>query len=394
MRSNETPPVITRPYWLDRLDQAWKRAPIVWLSGVRRVGKTTLAREIPGALFLNCDLPSTARRLDDPERFFGSLDAATIIFDEIHQLADPSRLLKIGADEFPQLKILATGSSTLAATQKFRDSLTGRKRTIHLLPVLCRELGAFGVSSIERRLLHGGLPEPLLADRTSPDFFAEWLDSYFARDVQEMFNVIKRFEFLKLVELLLRQSGGQLEVSSLGKHAALSRPTVVSYLEVLQTTHLISLIRPYHAGLRGEITQQSKAYGFDTGFVSFCRGWRALQNENCGLLWEHLVLETLFARAGERGVYYWRDKQKQEIDFVLPKADGSCDAFECKWDAASFSSRNLAAFRAAHPAGRNFVLSPQAGPPFVREMGGMEVVFSNLVDWEAGETEQGADSTS
>lgn len=383
MRSNEVAPVITRQYWLDRLDQAWKRAPIVWLSGVRRVGKTTLAREIPGAVFLNCDLPSTARRLEDPERFFGSLESSTVVFDEIHQLADPSRVLKIAADEFPQIKVLATGSSTLAATQKFRDSLTGRKRTLHLLPVLCRELQAFGVPSIERRLLHGGLPEPLMADQTSPDFFAEWLDSYFARDVQEMFNVIKRFEFLKLVELLLRQSGGQLEVSSLAKLAALSRPTVVNYLEVLQTTHLLILIRPYHAGLRGEITQQSKAYGFDTGFISFCRGWRTLHPENCGPLWEHLVLETLLARAGERGVYYWRDKQKQEIDFVLPGADGECDAIECKWAGSSFSPRNLAAFRAAHPAGRNFVLSPQVEPPFVREMGGMEVVFSNITDWEA-----------
>ena len=382
--------MITRQYWLDRLDQAWKRAPVVWLSGVRRIGKTTLAREIPNALFLNCDLPSTARRLEDPERFFSSLEAATVVFDEVHQLSDPSRLLKIAADEFPQLRVLATGSSTLAATQKFRDSLTGRKRTIHLLPVLSRELQAFGVSSIERRLLHGGLPEPLMAERTSPDFFAEWLDSYFARDVQEMFNVAKRFEFLKLVELLLRQSGGQLEVSSLAKHAALSRPTVMNYLEVLQTTHLLTLIRPYHGGLRGEITQQAKAYGFDTGFISFCRGWRTLQPENCGFLWEHLVLEALLARAGERGVYYWRDKQRQEVDFVVPMADGGCDAIECKWDAASFSSRNLAAFRAAHPLGRNYVLSPQVGPPFVREMAGMQVFFANIEDWEADRSSLGS----
>lgn len=55
-----------------------------------------------------------------------------VVFDEVHQLADPSRLLKIGADAFPRIKILATGSSTLAATQKFRDSLAGRKRVVEL----------------------------------------------------------------------------------------------------------------------------------------------------------------------------------------------------------------------------------------------------------------------
>src|SRR5262245_46790482 len=138
MWSDSSAPAVVRPYWLERLNQTWKRAPIIWLSGVRRVGKTTLAREIPGALILNCDLPSTARRLEDPERFLASAEASVVVFDEIHQLPDPSRLLKIAADEFPHLKILATGSSTLSATQKFRDSLTGRKRQIHLLPVLYR----------------------------------------------------------------------------------------------------------------------------------------------------------------------------------------------------------------------------------------------------------------
>ena len=66
-----------------------------------------------------------------------------VVFDEIHQLHDPTRLLKIGADVFPKLRILATGSSTFAASRKFRDTLTGRKRTVHLVPVTLDELPAF-----------------------------------------------------------------------------------------------------------------------------------------------------------------------------------------------------------------------------------------------------------
>jgi len=78
----------------------------------------------------------------DPQLFFRSCTKPVVVFDEIHQLRDPARLLKIGADVFPKLKILATGSSTLAASKKFRDTLTGRKRTIHLPPVLWGELAA------------------------------------------------------------------------------------------------------------------------------------------------------------------------------------------------------------------------------------------------------------
>ena len=133
-------PMIERPFWIQRIYQAWEKRPIVWLSGVRRAGKTTLAQMFPRAAYQNCDLPSVGRQLFDPESFYDSLDKGTIvIFDEIHRLEDPSRLLKIAADAYPHLKVLATGSSTLAATKKFRDTLTGRKHMIYLSPVLWSE---------------------------------------------------------------------------------------------------------------------------------------------------------------------------------------------------------------------------------------------------------------
>src|SRR5208337_3272383 len=108
--------------------------------------------------------------------FFRSVKKKFVVLDEVHQLPDPSRLLKIGADAFPQLKILATGSSTLAATQKFRDSLTGRKRVVEFMPVLYEELSAFGIADLRDRLLRGGLPPALLAARLNSEFYGEWLD--------------------------------------------------------------------------------------------------------------------------------------------------------------------------------------------------------------------------
>lgn len=375
--------MVKRDYWIGRLEAAWQEAPIVWLTGVRRVGKTTLARSLPNPLVLNCDLPDVARRLEDPAGFYRSVSHPVVVFDEIHQIPDPSRVLKIGADEFPHLRILATGSSTLAATRKFGDSLTGRKRVVHLLPVLESELTAFGVCDLKKRLLHGGLPEPLMASTKSPTFFAEWLDSFYARDVEELFRIGKRQSFLKLVEVLLRNSGGLTEVVNLAKECRASRPTVDRYLDVLDVTHVITLVRPYHGGGSQELVRQPKVYGFDTGFVSHARGWRELREEDCGVLWEHVVLESLLARLGAEGVRFWRDKQRREVDFVLPQGRGRCDAIECKWDAAEFSPRGLAAFRDLHPAGENYVVSPQVGGPYGRTVGGMEVTFCNLAQWES-----------
>jgi hypothetical protein len=369
--------MIARPLWKARVQAAWRKAPIVWLTGVRRVGKTVLAQSFDDAAYFNCDLPSVAARVRDPESFFRSAGRSSLILDEVHQLPDPSRLLKIAADAFPRLKVLATGSSTLAATNKFRDSLTGRKREVHLVPVLFEELEAFGTTDLRERLLRGGLPAALLADSRGGEAYAEWLDSYFARDVQELFRLEKRGAFLRLVELVLRQSGGMLEVTALAKLAGVSRPTVTSWLEVLQTTHVAHMLRPFAGGGRREIVAQPKVYGFDTGFVCFARGWDSLRAEDCGLLWEHLVLETLLSIPVAR-LHFWRDKQQREVDFVVPRGREAVDAIECKWTADSFEPRGLAAFRESYPAGRNLVVSPDVREGYSRRFGKRTVEFVSL----------------
>jgi predicted AAA+ superfamily ATPase len=155
--------MIDRPFWIARIESAWKEAPIAWLSGVRRSGKTTLALSLGAerTLYVNCDLPAAEDMVRDPTLFYRNCSKPVVVFDEIHQLRDPSRVLKVGADMFPGLRILATGSSTLAASKKFRDTLAGRKRQVHLVPVLWSELGAFDHKSLlQERLQARGDPVP------------------------------------------------------------------------------------------------------------------------------------------------------------------------------------------------------------------------------------------
>jgi predicted AAA+ superfamily ATPase len=366
--------MIDRPFWKRRVARAWAQAPLVWLAGVRRAGKTILSKEMGDAEFLNCDLPQDVARLAEPEAFFRSVRKPLVILDEVHQLPDPSRILKIATDAFPHLRVLATGSSTLAATHKFRDSLTGRKRTVLLAPVLAEELSAFGVADLHVRLLRGGLPPALLGAETNWEFYAEWLDSYFARDIQELFRIEKRGAFLLLVELVLRQSGGLVEITSLAKHAGVSRPTVMSWLEALQTTHVARLLRPFSGGGRKELISQPKLYAFDTGFVCHARGWDKLRPEDCGLLWEHLVLDTLMAAPVEK-VHFWRDAAGREVDFVVPRTNNRVDAIECKWNPDAFETNALRTFREAYPDGRNLVLCPNTQARWERQMSGLKIEF-------------------
>lgn len=366
--------MIQRSFWQRRMEAAWREAPIAWLCGVRRSGKTTLAESLgtDHALYINCDLPTAEDMLRDPQVFFRGCSKPIVIFDEVHQLRDPARMLKIGADGFPKLKILATGSSTLAASKKFRDTLTGRKRVVHLTPVCWDELTAFGVT-LPQRLLHGGLPPALLAESKRPSFYREWLDSFFARDVQRLFGFRDMSRFNALFEYLLRQSGGQFEVTKTAAALGITRPTVESHLRALEITHAVALVRPFHGGGQNELVKQPKVYGFDTGFVSFARGWNPLRTEDMGLLWEHLVLEHLQAHFPDTSVHYWRDKQGREVDFVLAHRRDEVDAIECKWNSTAFDSTALELFRSYYPKGRNFLVSPSGAPGYVKQFGSHSV---------------------
>jgi predicted AAA+ superfamily ATPase len=367
--------MVIRNFWLKQLQNAWNKRSLIWLSGVRRSGKTTLCKMIPDAVYMNCDLPSFARQIEDPEFFFRNMKEKNIvIFDEIHRVENPSAILKIGTDEFPEIKILATGSSTLSATKKFRDSLTGRKVQLFLPPVLWSECSDdFGISNFDHRLLRGGLPEFLLGDTKIPELYSEWIDSYYAQDIQELFNVRNRTGFLKLMQLIFLQSGGMLEISSLAKESGLSRPTVMAHFEALTVAHAIYPVQPFYGGGKKEIVKRPKVYAFDTGFVSHVKGWNEIRETDRGILWEHLVLDMLRTQFGN--VFYWADTYGNEIDFVLKDSKGQVHAFECKINPDKFSTKALQKFREFYSEGKNYCISPHVENSYKLKFQEIEVEF-------------------
>jgi len=369
--------MIHRPFWVQKINVAWQKRPLVWLSGVRRVGKTTLTKMLGEHIYLNCDLPSVKRRLEDPESYFAGINSgSTIVIDEVHRLNDPSQVLKIAADEYQELKILATGSSTIEATSKFKDSLTGRKTSIYLSPVLwdeCRNL--FGLYGLDQRLLNGGLPEMLMATSKDTSFYAEWMDSFYARDVQELFNIRNRQGFMKLMQLILMNSGSLIEHTQLSKHTGLTRPTVYSYLDSLSIANFLYLLPPFHGGGKREITQRPKCYAFDTGFVTFAKGWNEIRDEDRGILWEHLVLDMLRTTILPSNIFYWRNKSGLEIDFVVKQENNQVDVFECKINPAHFSIKHFIYFREIYKLGRNFCICPNIKEAYRIHINGYNIDF-------------------
>lgn len=367
-----------RPYWVDRLERLWKKRSLIWLPGIRRVGKTTLCRSLPEVEYFDCELPRQRRPMEDPEAFLKGLQGKRVVLDEIHRLGHPSELLKIAADHYPGVRIVATGSSTLGATSKFRDSLTGRKAELWLTPAISMDQEAFAQRGLDRRLNRGGLPPFLLADELPERDFQEWMEAYWAKDIQELFRLERRQSFLRFVELILTSSGGIFEATRFARPCEVSRTTIANYLAVLETTYVAHVVRPYSTGKTAEIVAAPKVYGFDTGFVCYFRGWHSLRRDDLGLLWEHYVLNELHGRLQTRRIHYWRDKQGHEVDFVIPRRGQPPLAVECKWSADDFDAAALRAFARRYPRAEACVVAHDVERSYARRYEDLEVQFVGL----------------
>jgi len=370
--------MVRREYWLRLIQKSWRARSVLWLAGVRRVGKTCLCQSIPRVEYFDCELPRTRRLMEDPEAFLAGLRGRSVVLDEIHRLRNPSELMKIAADHYPDVRILATGSSTLGASTRFRDTLAGRKRDLHLVPMCLRDLRDFGRADLRHRFVRGGLPPFFLAPELPERDFQEWMDAYWAKDIQELFRLERRDSFQRFVELVCAQSGGIFEATRFARPCEVTRPTIANYLKVLEATLVAHVVRPFSAHRPTEIVAAPKVYAFDTGFVCYHRGWQDLRQEDLGLMWEHFVLNEIEAHLQTRTVRYWRDKRGHEVDFVLLPRGGAPLAVECKWSADGFDAENLRAFRGKHPEGENVVVAHDVEQPFHRTCRNIVVRFDSL----------------
>ena len=370
--------MVVRTFWHAQVAEAWRRRSVVWLMGVRRVGKSVLCQTLPDTRYYDCELPRVRRQLEDAQAFLEGHRRQRVVLDEIHRLPNPAEFLKIAADHFPETRVLATGSSTLGASARFRDTLAGRKAEVWLTPMVLADLADFGNQDLRHRLVRGGLPPFFLSEELPEREFQEWLDAYWAKDILELFRLERRHSFQRLVELVMAQSGGIFEATRFARACEVSRTTVTNYVAVLEATFVVHLVRPFAGGGSAEIVSAPKLYGFDTGFVCYHRGWHEVRRDDLGLLWEHFVLNELHAHLGSRAIRYWRSKHGSEVDFVVTERGAAAAAVECKWSAGEFDASALRAFRGRYPRGANFVVASDVKESFSKRYGELSVRFVSL----------------
>ncbi len=227
----------------------------------------------------------------------------------------------------------------------------------------------------------------MIGTEPDPAFFEDWLDSFYARDIQELFGIRNRTGFITLFKLIALRNGGLLDITDLAKQAGVSRPTVTEHLDAMEIAHAIIRLPPFHGGSQREIVRRPRVFAFDTGFIAHIRGWTSIRETDQGLLWENLVLDELRAVFPPASIHYWRDKSQREIDFVIEQPGGRVDTYEAKINPDAFTADSLKVFRSFYPIGKNYLVCPHLREPYALTRNGLRVQVIRTIDIESGDSD-------
>ena len=326
------------------------KGKIIIIYGARQVGKTTLSKKIlsdfgSAGRYLNCEQLSVERGLNELESekiksFLGNYKL--IVLDEAQNIPNIGRVLKIIIDTYPEIQIIATGSSSFDLSQKISEPLTGRAFTLILYPLSLREIKGnkdrfFVESKIENLLRFGSYPEVSgLAEESARERLNEIAANYLYKDVLK-FEGLKKAGIIKnLLAALALQLGQEVSYSELATALGINRLTVQKYIDVLEQSFVIFKLNAFARNKRKEISKSIKVYFYDLGIRnSLVENYNNLEiRSDTGALWENfcIVERKKINEDKSRFVnsYFWRAYDQKEIDY-LEEADGEITGYEFKW---------------------------------------------------------------
>jgi len=333
------------------------------LLGPRRVGKTTLIKDIIGrrnkeeVLFFNCDDPDVRERFTDI-----GLNALTrllsrgetIVFDEAQRIKNIGILLKMIVDEMPDKRLLVSGSSSLDLSNEISEPLTGRKKTFILYPISVLELfeqehrdPIATDSYLDDLLRFGNYPHTLYLpeSKDKEDYVLELTGDYLYKDALEYQQIRNPEQLRKLLIALALQIGNEVSYTELGSLVGIEQKTVVRYCDLLEKSFVIFRLPALSRNPRTEISKTRKIFFYDIGIRN-----ALIKNFNSydlridrGGVWENFIITERMKRNAyheqKKNYYFWRTYSQKEIDFI-EESHGHMAAFEIKWSQTTQSGKS------------------------------------------------------
>ncbi len=346
--------------------------PAVLVTGSRQVGKTTLLRHIlPDYRYVSFDLYSDLQGIKEDPRLFLEQHPPPVILDEIQHVPEIFRFLKghIDQERHTYGQFALTGSQVFPLMQGVSESLAGRIAILELFPFSWNEWGMKPtIQSTLEGMVRGFYPEFIANPTLSPTrWFDSFLMTYIERDVRSLRSSIHIALFQRFLRLLAARAGQLLNLAEIAKELGISHPTVRDWLEILEATYVIYLLKPFHNNISKRYVKSSKLYFVDTGLLCFLLGIHSAdelaRSPFLGSLFENLVIleavKRLSALSEPRTLYFYRSLKGVEVDLLI-ESHGKIDAYEIKWTqtpSASMTSA-LLSLRHEHPIQRMGLLAP------------------------------------
>ena len=333
------------------VDRLTNTQQVILLYGPRQVGKTTLIREVLAnmtgrKLEINADLLQHIEVLSsrDLSKLKGLTDGYDLLFiDEAQRIPEIGINLKILHDQFPELKIIATGSSSLDLASKVREPLTGRTWSHQLYPISISELAAtrnrFEVDLLlEELLIFGSYPGVLnIGNHTEKrNYLLELTSAYLYKDLLELSSIKNVPKMRDLLRLLAYQIGSEVSVNELSNTLRLNRETVINYIDLLEKAFVIFRLSGYNRNLRKEISRHDKIFFWDLGVRNaLIENFSPIANRSDGgNIWENFLIieriKTQSYRLENANRFFWRTYTGAELDYV-EEQNGKLYGFEFKF---------------------------------------------------------------
>lgn len=345
--------------------------------GARQVGKSTLFKLILEkqdykALQLNCDEPEVRNMLSNintAELRLLIADNRIVVIDEAQRVENIGMTLKLITDNFPEVQLLVTGSSSFELQDKLNEPLTGRKYEYHLYPISTAELmasnGLLGVKqTLEQRLVYGSYPDILNHADDAKELLMNLAGSYLYKDLLTLESVRRPVLLGKLLTALALQVCSEVSYNELAQTVGTDNKTIEKYIDLLEKCYIVFRLNSFNRNLRTELKKSKKIYFFDNGIRN-----AILQNfaplslrQDAGALWENFIISERIKRNHYLGryvnSYFWRTTQQQEIDYV-EECDGQFSIFEMKWNPRRANTQFPSSFLTAYDVKEKAVVTPE-----------------------------------
>ena len=372
-----------------KLIQRLQQFPAVGLLGPRQVGKTTLAFAqkalYPDALYLDLELPSAQRQMDDPEAFLMSHAQQLVILDEVQRMPGLFGILRGVIDQRRRMgqasgQFLLLGSATGVLMQQSSESLAGRVAYVELPPLQAPEIFTHqpSVADLNALWVRGGFPMSWLApsDADSMTWREVFMATYLEKDIPALGPRIPATTLRRLWTMLAHHQGELLDLSKLAAALAISGQTVSRYIDLLCDLMLVRRLPAWHGNVGKRLVRSPKVYVRDSGLVHALLGLpnldAVLGHPIAGSSWEGFVMEQLINAAPQAQACFYRTSNGAEVDLVLTFRNQQTWVIEIKRSSAPTVSRGF--YQAATDLGavRKLLVAPVAQPFPLKD--GIEVV--------------------